>query len=631
MLCILFTHKKLIAGSALNKPEIYIIQGNYYTDYQNANPEEILHNNLSEIKQRYLDTLRSERKIVPARIPVVVGFSPFFSADENARSVRNGILDAIDSIDERSMEVIRTEYLSNAYLYGLQQADFTGSNNVVLDALDDQVMLYYGSQSGRVSQNGSAQELVSIDGLGVEAGRKHVLEQLIAAFEKSGLALDEYDKADLSKQIVSPMRNGTYTIIKSNDIINITARANISERQYEDYMSYERAALKPYVSREALEEKGIQEVILMGNYLKNPVLKEYLVQELELEDRLVLSPSQEENADFKAILSGLHNLGVEEIRRREEEERRRREEEERRRQLELKAQADRDALMAEIREKCVDSDLQVEYEEMYIQRGERLGLPKEVIRWNIQEALKIAALKPESASPQQIFNSQELVAASAVTSNSSRSSQTPSVPAIPSPSHDSGIPTIAELFEIRGVLPDTEFTTKKVFDKESKQILVLRMIPARSMNDADAMQRFTKLYNKELKYYGELSDIKVAAEGKYYFRNFIERNTLRDYIRKTDIYNKRDINDLSSGELKLILQVMKEVSDLQISHADLNENNILVVYKRKWGLQRDITISLVGFTSHDIPKEEMEKQVHDMWSRLLGDEFYQEFRKKFNI
>jgi len=620
-----------MAGVHLTSPELLTFHGNPYVDFQLSDPVQVLENYLSEIKQQYLEYLRALRRPVPPQIQVVLGFPPLFDSSNDDSLLRTEIINYIQNFENGVLNVILKENLSHAFVRGIRAEDPVKHPTIVLDALDDYVVLYYGS---KIQANGQSNlgDVIEMKDLGFEAGHRNVLDQLISAFERSGLNLDEYDRSDLDKQVTSPMRNGTYTLIKSNDIINITARANISEYQYNDLIASERDTLKSYITREVLEEKGIRNVVLMGDYLKNPVLKEFFTQNLEIEDKILVRDTVDKDEDFKTIVAGLNQIGIEEIKAREEAERRRREEEERRRQEEIRAQAERDGLMAEIRERCVDRDQQAEYEEIYIQRGERLGLPKEVVRWNIQEALKIAMLKPETASQSHIFRSQELVTSIPDTAaNIPPETQEPVVPAVQESEPTRSLPSLTQLYEIRGVLPDTEFTTKKIFDNETKETFVLRMLPSKQMAEGDAWERFKKLYNKELKYYGELSDIKEVQEGKYYLRPFFERNTLRDFVRKTDLYNKGNIDDLSSSELKLVLQVMKEVSDLQVSHADLNENNILVIAKRKWGLQRDVMIRLVGFTSQDMSKEQMENQLHEMWGRLLGDEFYREFRKRFNI
>ena len=117
----------------------------------------------------------------------------------------------------------------------------------------------------------------------------------------------------------------------------------------------------------------------------------------------------------------------------------------------------------------------------------------------------------------------------------------------------------------------------------------------------------------------------------YYYREYIERQTLKQYVKKLGLTDKSTVEDLSSQDLKFILQIFKEVQDLPVAHANLSEENILVVSKRKWNLQKNLSIHFVGFTSDDISKAEMIKETHKMFARTLGDNFYKDFRKKFQL
>ena len=191
--------------------------------------------------------------------------------------------------------------------------------------------------------------------------------------------------------------------------------------------------------------------------------------------------------------------------------------------------------------------------------------------------------------------------------------------------------SLSDIFIIKGALPDNEFSTKKVIMNGESEPKVVKVLGAKESIDPNKVARFRKLYEKEIKYYLEISEISEAAEGLYYYRNYLERTTLKDYVKKIGLDTKLDIDSLSSTDLKFILQVFKEVRELPVGHASLTEDNILVISKRKWNLQKNVEIKFVGFTVEDATQDEMIEQTHEVFSRLLGKAFYKDFREKFQL
>ncbi|MFK7922590.1 MAG: hypothetical protein AB8H47_11575, partial [Bacteroidia bacterium] len=191
--------------------------------------------------------------------------------------------------------------------------------------------------------------------------------------------------------------------------------------------------------------------------------------------------------------------------------------------------------------------------------------------------------------------------------------------------------SLSDIFTIKGNLPDPEFATKRVMMKGDPEPKVVRVLGIKDLNNKARRADFQVLYQKELGYYQSVSQLAEAKEGMYYYREFIERQTLKQYVKKLGLTDKSTVEDLSSQDLKFILQIFKEVEDLPVAHANLSEENILVVSKRKWNLSKNLSIHFVGFTSEDITKAAMIKQTHKMFARTLGNNFYRDFRKKFQL
>ena len=632
MLCLLFTREKLFCGLNNTESKLLSIHGKPYIELGSEGLETALRQNLIDIKAAYNQALEQNGALQQEKIQVMVASPKHFLQKSKEHGEGATLMkQTIEEVAGDEFDVIAAVENSFALMSGLNSASHASGimPRVVLDALDENVSVYYEGLNGKAAENGKS-KVFYLNELGMEPGRNHVIKRLSSAFEQAGLTLDKKDLEDLKQQVKNPMRNGTFTLVKSNDLVSITAKANLSEERFSELLTQDHTLLAPYLDPSSLDELGIEEVVIMGKFLKLPAIQHYLKQDLQLEGKLRGVTLVEEEEELQTILKGLNQIGDFELAKRIEAERKRQQEAEKKRLQEIQLQADRDALMVEIREKCTDSTLQEEYEETYIERGGKVGLPKEVVLWNIQEALRIARLAPNMPKDTELFASTSLIQARS-TQLDPNSTKEPSTAPKTDVAEGKGLMVLTDLFEIRGVLPDSEFNTKKVIDKKSKNTHVLRLLPIQRVHEGDWLEKFEHLYLKELTYYGELSDIESAEEGKYYLRPFYERNTLKEYVRKTELFNKRAIEELGSNELKLILQVMKEVNDLPISHSDINEHNILVLTKRRWRLHKDMSIKIVGFTSEDISKEEMEKQFHMMWERLLGEGFYKDFRNKFSL
>ena len=193
------------------------------------------------------------------------------------------------------------------------------------------------------------------------------------------------------------------------------------------------------------------------------------------------------------------------------------------------------------------------------------------------------------------------------------------------------LPGLSDLFAIKGSLPDPEFSTKRVLMKGDPSPKVVRVLNHKEGQNSEKKAAFKRLYRKELAYYEDVSQLTAAKEGVFYYREYLERNTLKQYVKKLGLNNKSSVEDLNSQDLKFILQVFKEVKDLPVSHANITEENILVISKRRWNLQKNVSIHFVGFTSEDSSKDQMVQQTHKMFARLFGEKFYGDFRKKFQL
>ena len=627
MLTLIFTPRNLVIGAHGKKPDILPVLGQNVFAFESHQYVNEFGNLLPSVFSSYGEYLRRNKIKDTSTIPVALGVSEEILVQEDGEKLVRDMEELLSNYEDTPAQLVYYETLGNAYLCGTHKVTTTTSPNVIVNSLGEYVTLSFNNLNGELSQFGLDQ-VMEFKELSLEKGFNRILDELISEFNRAGLILNEDDKATILSQIHSHGFSQQFSINKSNQRVKIQASVELDSPTYNELLTKDRSKLVPYLSLDSLNELGVEHVVLMGNYVNNDVMKSFFQEDLKLGDKVIVEDSHLNGEYYLTMIEGLYVQGVEELKKKEEEERIRREEAERKRQEILRVEAQKVELMNEIRMYCIDPNKKDEYMERYLERGQTLGLPEGVVSWNVEEALKLATIAQESSQGdlKPLFNAPVVGKTVAIQQKSMIPAQEVAQGELPKEHL-----RISQIFQIRGVLPDTEFLTKKIFDTNDKNLKVVRLLSGDQVGMEEAMNRFLKLYKKELKYYGELSDIQDSKDGKYYTRKYIERNTLRDYSKKIGLYNKRKFEELTSSDLRFIFQVLKEMYDLQVSHADINEENILVVPKKRWGRVRDIDIKLVGFTSYDVSKEEMNLRIHEMWGRLIGVGIYSEFREKFNL
>lgn len=192
-------------------------------------------------------------------------------------------------------------------------------------------------------------------------------------------------------------------------------------------------------------------------------------------------------------------------------------------------------------------------------------------------------------------------------------------------------PNLINMFEVRGWLKDPEFATMQGTYKGSSDEVVVRLVRRNELEDPDRWENFRKVHGIEEAYFGNVSNIQNAKEGKFYARKYEEMVMLKDYIVKNGIHRKKSYGKLTTKDILFILKVFDAVNELTVPLYHLNEENVLVYTQKKWGLEKDIEIRFRGFTSDEINKEEMFDKVHKMFERHLQPNVYSTFLQKHII
>lgn len=818
MLCIIFTKKRLLAGLKTEIPQLLSIGGKSHISFEGRAMHEVLHSHLDEITTSYTKVLKDTGKDTSGPFQASLAF-PVDIAQKDQQ--KNQIFNVLREAKPIAYDPIHSENLALSFLYGLKNQDhLTDQNCIVLESIDDYLNLCYhthvAGEDVDIKEFGAlalhtdeAFKYQAYRQIGYSKGNEQILNELLKEFSEAGLTVDVKGQTDLALQLLAPNpdQKYLYSLSKSTQHVNIQAEIELSRARFSELMAWNKEKLADALSQEKLRRDEIKKIVLLGTYLKNPSLRAYLTDTLQLRDQIISMDGGSEYDEFATIVEGMtfrtqEVLDAEQLRL--EEEARKKKEEEKRAKIhaELKVKDSRESLLAELQEACVDPSKQEEYEEQFVNRGIKLGIPDVVIKWNISEVLGRIALTKEvesvgltteeketpkpslptpatetpkpslptngngSASVSDKHENGHVSASKVVKPITPQESTTPAMGfanlskepqnvgtiVAPTPTEvkkeilekeeikpeikeleqakekveepaknkveeqkpvldktaaekvakeeekakaselvkeapkkeeakkkevvakekekpveekkaaekvetkseeteksakttkveekktdkkkgteESPKISLNDIFVIKGSLPDAEFSSKKVTFHSDQELKVVRLLSTKDQDHEEKTAKFKHLYEKELKYYDEMSELSASKEGLYYYRPFIEPHTLKDQVIKLGLNKKKNLDDLSSADLKFILQIFKEVRELKVSHANLTAENILIVAKRKWNLQKNMEVKFIGFTSEEVSNKDMIEQTHNIFAELMGKELYQVFRQKFQL
>lgn len=818
MLCLIITHKKLFVGLGGNDIRLLSYQGQGAIPFEGRQVTDVIKEHWTNIVRLYRQ--QSGRFEEPLKVAVAMDW-------EQDKQAYIQLEELLTGQQNPPVSLSLIDRLVVSYLHGVEnRRQLEGKRIAVLEAIDDMMTINaatFDTISDEVLEEEGAKGILdreSIDqrklrDIGPAKGHEHLLSDSLRQLREAGFNLDMRGQTELAHQLLNN-EGGEIKVKREVGKVKVDATISWDRQQWEMVMASGKEVLGNMISADILRGENIERVYLLGAYFRNRVLNRYLRDTLGLGNMLMGVTGQQEETIFKDILQGLSRrvamLDEAQTRNKAAVERKLQDEKRAKVEAELKAKDERDALFSEMQNKCVDPNLQETYELEFVPKGERLGIPAVVTKWNISEILNQVSLEKEAqefgvnkedeeqadstpaasaaaivapslqetnqtpppveeispsvtppslesdqdpkqeevptpppampvaeveepepepeptlplatmepgdnftvaaepltpkvedslpepiepsiptSTPQSLSvaptpsSSSEPVMAKVVTEPSAKSSANGNGEGLPSSApvikpvgkiqalnevvapepkttnedpHGHGKPAVAtavakpdikplrekakpntkapknlvsldDLFVIQRDLPYGEFTAKLAVFKGQADQKVVRLVPKNKLEEAE--ERFTKLYEKELGYYEHVSELSHAKEGMFFYRPFFERTTLKEHIIKMGLNKKEQVDDLSSNDLKFILQVFKEVRALAYPHADLNGDNILVLTKRKWGLQKNVEIKFVGFTSEDITNDEMIEATHKAFAATMGENFYQAFREKFQL
>ena len=698
MLHVLFTRSKVIAGAEIDgEIQLLHFHNQTYLEQPGQSPFKNLDAYLADLVGAYHGVIGEKRdQAIPLAYATPVDVS---SAERAQLRVKLSKL-----AQPASFELIHEDNLAVCYLLGvLSEQDMDLNGAAILDAQEQHtnVCLFKPGEDlqgeALMKANdpfkGENFEVYPLKDFGPSAGKERVLSELLRAFADAGMKVKVKGQTDLAIQLEEAYPPYVFQITQETERITLAGEVRLKDAEYNDLITHNRERLNEHLNARRVKQNKIVHVALLGEYLHQDAILNYLKQDLKLGDALILGGKENEDHTYYQMVLGLmvRSGKVRELHRLKAEEEAHRAKIE----AEIKAKEGRESLLERLEKTCIDPAKKEEYEAEFVPRGEELGIPGVVIKWNISEALNRISLAQEASKaglqpePEQQPKAPTPKKKSQNGSEAVKKKKTPppvektpppkpepvaepepqpvaktepvlsgveaqpvgggSAPmtAVAEPKVESNLPvkagsqkrqpSLSALFILGETIDGEEFPSRKATFKGDSVVKLIRLLPQDQRGMGDHQSNFEKLYQKELAYYGdmgEISELSEAKEGLYYFRDFVERATLADFVSKSGLDKKSKVEDLGSEDLKFILQVFKSVQELEQSHSQLNEQNILVLNKRRGLLRRgggQADIRFVGFTSEDATPAKMVEDTHAAFSRILGEQFYASFRKQFQL
>lgn len=708
MLGIILSHHQLAAGTVNQEGISYVNwEGKDQTIKEVGDPEK----ELPDLLESILDKARKAHWFTGSEeSPCSIYIASVSSEDV---SQLNSTLHAkIESLGVKDFKLSRVESLGWPFVIGAGLDLEEGEKVIVLEGMGKMaswVELEHrkATQTRNIEAVGSEflfeNEKTSkrkLNGFGPEAGKEQVLATLMKQFSTAGLTLDAETQTSLGEQVTQVPIPGTYNISREKGNIIIQAEATFNEEELSELMLGDYQMLRPQLKKDVLHSAGVSKVWLMGPFFHHPKFISFLKDECRLDAELRIPETGSVEEIFNLTLKGLASRDTmisEAEQKKANAIARQKEAEEKKASItaELKMKDERDQFLQEIKDVCKDPSKKDEYESTFVSRGEALGIPDLVIKWNITEALsrvelvqeseeigmdlpageqassgsdaprKVAEdtpppapvvvskppvekkpeVQPEPVAKQQVEKAPEPkeeapekkevepilepVLATVGSGTAVAEAVKPQVKTKPSRKRDQV--SLEDIFTWKGDLEDAEFVSRKATFHQDTDVKVVKILSADHTSNGEAIGNFRRVYEKELAYYGEMSEISESRDGMYFYRKYIERQTLRDFAERNGLANKKSIEDLSSTDLKFILTLLKEVQELPVSHGNLTAENILIINKRKWNLSKDLEVKFVGFHSQDVSDEETIVQAHAALGSVIGEAVYEEFKEKFQL
>jgi len=585
-----------------------------------------LEENLLKSIESALWKWKKEHMPYAKRLPVFVVFPmQAYLNDQSDRQAVIQYLSTHEGIDYRG-----SEHVIASFMRGLAtQKQIERKNICVLDALGDFVHIYY--HLGR--NKPPKADLRKLSGMGWLPGYHRMSEYALKELATQGFHGDRRAERQIMHQVVQLDAAGALEVQQNGEHVEVEGRVSIDQQTFDHLLLGNMKSLDGHLSEDYLHKFNIDYVYLIGDLFDREDFNMYICQHQSFQ-RFFNKPKVHSDSEvFETVQVGVARKVFKDI------------------SPVLDIDTQRKRLMEEIDNSCVDESKRAEYIQAFVERGAVLGIPEAIIRWAVKKQLRpkpvVRAVTPQD-------NRQ------ALQERLPRESKAEVVPApstvVGQHSEDQG-----SLFKVRESDVPNAISEKKVekevFNeaallntihideiysnkgllffkgrlKNSNKLLVFRLLKNSDQSDEALVRRFNGLYGREFGYYSGVSPVVYALFGSYYYRFYIEGEPLHWHLRKRGMHEKRNLREFNSGDLKLIFKVWEVVNDLPFATKGLQEGNFIVSSPKKWSLNREPKVHIVGLDASDYTREKMNLDVHQMFERHLGKTVYHRLRDKLGL
>ncbi len=573
MLCIIFTKKKILAGIQNETTALLKFEGNTYISYDSSLLAAFQHNH-SLLTNAYKCFLTKTGQDFTYPIPIAI-IIPLATSPREKKALIEWV--------KSQHEIFQLSYvgtIQHTYLQALQkEKKLAMTNSILLEALDDCINVSYHF----ASPSAKNQPHIIIKELGWEKARNHIMEAVITNLAKEGFIIAEEEEKLLYQQLVTQKYPKQFSIHKTKDSCSVQISYALDIEDQKNLATQGHQILEKYISNEILTDKNIYKVILIGDYFDNDIILNYICDHLDIQSKFYAPDIQNDEKVFKRIIKNTFNK-------------------------EINTQTT-----------LADARLQV-----------RNGIKIPSLEQQHKQTQTIPFIS--KISPQKPTFRDERPAL--IVPKINTSSKVHSVTLEPTPSQEENNykhEDLEKYFQIEELYSNRTFLFFKGQIKSSSKERVFRFINKDQAKIPELMQQFRDLYTNESSYYNDLSPIVKNTAGYHYSRSFIAFQGLVEYFKKEQIRNKKSIKQLTTNNLKMILQIWNEINGLKFACKNMQEGNILVEKNLKWNLTQELKVKLVGFNSATCSKWEMIEDIHTIFERQLGQKLYSEFRNKFKL
>lgn len=624
MLSIVITRLRIYAGICAENVQIMPVRVPI-APFEGEGLTDILWSEINKITSIYDASIGRDRASDPP-IPLSLSFSLEFVL--NHKIARKEL---VAKIEEKSF----IRLLHN----GVTALDFAHSNRdskllnnfIVVEAIDDYVHLFFHLER----ENQKSLRYKTLPELGWKPGILNSVEWIESETIKEGVSLTATNLEELDNQIRR---------YKSQSEFHITFIKDEKENQLNIPISSRFVSLKLAPSIESFKEildplrlaaSKIESVFLLGNYLDNNFIIQYLTEELDLAPPTLHLADTDEEQVLKKIIRGGYNFIIDQVNTKKDT-----------KDLALL----QEEVIKEIRRLCLDPAKKEEYIQRYAQIGQNIGLPSETIEWLIESNIQKLENEKEAqlAAEELIEAEEEIVSLESIEEDETFEVEKEEdeiagseIEEAPESEEDlrselitsEWIQALNSQFDIEKIINQDEFLHFVGRFKNGGNRGVYRIAPAEDVisNKETLFGKLTKLHHYESEYFDQVSSIKTIEMGHFYSRPFYEGMSLSSYLRFKRTNDVRLFSKIDGELLKVISCIWEEIEKLPEPQNITSTDDFIIIRKLNWNLSFDVAVKYVGFNLESSSEEEMNKQVDRMLTNLFYPGLYEEIKSKFSV